>query len=70
MEDKITSAKGVNGFLIPSFIDKKVYFRVYDENKDFIDYEIDHTDLEVKIIDNNAVFVNTENKNILTIGKY
>jgi len=38
MDNKIKPAKGIRGFLIPSIIDKKVYFRVYDENKNFIDF--------------------------------
>lgn len=45
---EVTDANGVRGFLLQS-IDGSFFFRVYDENKDFIDYEILHNDLEVTI---------------------
>ena len=45
---EVTDANGVQGFLLRS-IDGSFFFRVYSENKDFIDYEILHNDLEVTI---------------------
>jgi hypothetical protein len=31
-------------------------FRVYDENHDFVDYDILHCDMRVKIMDSDAFF--------------
>ena len=52
MTDKITSAKGVTGFLIWSGRD--YLFRVYDATGDFKDYSMLHSDLEVTILDADA----------------
>ena len=46
--------KGVKGYLIRTMgydREERILFRVYDENKDFTDYEILHYDLEVEILD-------------------
>lgn len=49
-------AIGARGFLIRD-IDGQVFFRVYDKNHDFVDYEITNHDCEVVIIDPDAAFV-------------
>lgn len=51
---KITSANGVTGIIIVSGED--VYFRVYDKDFSFIDYNLAHSDLKVTINDNDAYF--------------
>ena len=55
----IKSANGVTGQLITSF-DGTVYFRVYDEDHNFKDYELAHSDLTVTIDDVDAFFYDDE----------
>jgi nitrogen regulatory protein PII-like uncharacterized protein len=60
----VRSAIGVTGFILVSL--GKVYFRVYDQNHKFVDYELAHTDLEVTIhADCDAAFYEHEHMNIL-----
>jgi len=49
------SANGVTGQLIQIFTGQTV-FRVYDDNHNFVDYELHHCDLTVTIADNDAFF--------------
>ena len=51
---KITPANGVTGHLLRLGYD--VVFRVYDENHQFTDYDLTHTDLCVTITDPDATF--------------
>lgn len=52
---KATSATGVTGFVLHT-IDGYV-FRVYEKDSEaFQDYDLHHFDLEVKIVDEDAVF--------------
>jgi hypothetical protein len=54
-------AIGQRGFLIRSNgIDDTIWFRVYDHNHDFVDYEITNHDCEVVIIDPDAAFIRTD----------
>lgn len=55
---KITSANGVTGIILVSGQD--VYFRVYDKDFSFIDYNLAHTDLCITINDNDAYFYSDE----------
>lgn len=50
----ITPANGVTGHLLRSGSD--VVFRVYDENHQFTDYDLTHSDLCVTITDEDAAF--------------
>jgi hypothetical protein len=50
---KYKSAKNLEGFIIFSSVDVQV-FRVYNKDKSFTDFNIDHADLKVKIIDDDA----------------
>ena len=52
-------AIGTRGFLIRG-INNELWFRVYDEKHDFVDYEITNYDCEVVIIDPHAAFIQTE----------
>jgi len=52
---KPVSADGVKGCLIRSF-DGTYYFRVYDADHNFVDYDIRHSDLCVTINDPDAFF--------------
>ena len=52
-----TRAIGQRGFLIRSGFDDQIWFRVYDNNHDFVDYEITNYDCEVVIIDPSAVLI-------------
>jgi hypothetical protein len=54
-----TLAIGQKGFLIRG-ADNAVWFRVYDANHDFVDYDITNHDCEVVIIDPHAAFIRTE----------
>ena len=55
-EDTMTikPANGVTGHLLRSGHD--IVFRVYDENHQFTDYDLTHTDLCVTITDEDAAF--------------
>ena len=52
-------AIGERGFLIRGFEDQ-VWFRVYDRDHNFIDYEITNHDCEVVIIDKDAALIRSE----------
>ena len=47
-------ATGTKGYLIRSLGD--FVFRVYDQNKNFTDYDIAHSDMMIEIIDSDAWF--------------
>jgi hypothetical protein len=57
-------AIGARGFLIRGAEDQ-VWFRVYDKNHDFVDYEITNYDCEVVIIDPDAAFHRGEHGDFL-----
>ena len=52
---KIESADGREGYLIWCGGDRHV-FRIYDEKHEFVDYDIRHTDMRVRITDSDAFF--------------
>ena len=52
---KPKSANGVEGCLIRS-IGGKYFFRVYDSEGNFVDYDLQHSDLCVTICDEDAYF--------------
>ena len=56
-------ANGTRGILINVL--GKTMFRVYDEDHNFIDYDLLHTDLAVTIDDEDAYFYQTEARNML-----
>ena len=62
---KAIAATGVTGFVLHT-IDGYV-FRVYEKDTEsFRDYDLHHWDLEVKIVDEDAVFYELDNgKNLL-----
>ncbi|MCK9458379.1 MAG: hypothetical protein M0R80_01900 [Proteobacteria bacterium] len=56
-------AKGVRGFLLYSPFVKKYFFRIYNEDKTFEDYDLCAADIEVEIIDNSiALYSGSRNK--------
>lgn len=60
MTVKTKSAKNVTGFLCRSS-NGRYFFRVYDKDGEFVDYDISHTDLEVTISsDCDATFYENE----------
>jgi hypothetical protein len=71
---KAQSANGVTGHLIQIFTGQTV-FRVYDDNQNFVDYDLRHSDLTVTITDEDAYFYRDEYNDVLdhapeTLGKY
>lgn len=52
-------AIGAKGFLIRG-INDTIWFRVYDDKHNFVDYEITNHDCEVVIIDPHAAFIRNE----------
>ena len=52
---KPKSANGVTGHLIYT-LNGKYMFRVYDAEHNFVDYDLQHSDLCVTIIDEDAYF--------------
>jgi hypothetical protein len=70
---KTQSANGVAGHLIQIFTGQTV-FRVYDDNQNFVDYDLQHSDLTVTITDEDAYFYRDEYNDRLdhsptTLGK-
>ena len=55
----IKPAEGVEGVLIRTK-GNTFMFRVYDEKYEFVDYEIMHSDLVVKIVDKDSAFYTGE----------
>jgi hypothetical protein len=53
------SATGVEGCLIRG-IDGEYYFRVYDADHNFVDYDLMHSDLSITVTDPDAFFYNDE----------
>ena len=53
------SANGVRGHLL-NLTDGTVVFRVYDADRNFVDYVLDHSDLTVIINDEDAYFYRDE----------
>ena len=66
MSEKYTETRaiGERGFLIRG-ADDQIWFRVYDEKHDFVDYEITNYDCEVVIIDPDAAFHRGEHGDFL-----
>lgn len=61
---KSKPAKGLRGHIIDSF-DGTYYFRVYDADHNFTDYDLRHCDLTVIIDDNDAfLYENGEQKTL------
>ena len=60
----IKSANGVTGHLIHIFTGQTV-FRVYDDNHNFVDYDLQHSDLTVTITDEDAFFYRDEYTDVL-----
>jgi len=58
------SADGVRGHLLNLFNGEYV-FRVYDDNHNFVDYDIHHSDLCVTINDPDAYFYRKGDQDIL-----
>ena len=58
---RIKDAKGVRGVLINSL--GSYFFRVYEKDGRFTDYDIKHFDLEIEIIDDNASLVKRDGIN-------
>lgn len=59
-----TKATGVEGCLIRG-IDGEYYFRVYDADHNFVDYDLAHTDLSITITDQDAYFYREPGHDVL-----
>jgi len=57
-------AQGQRGLLIRG-MDGQIWFRQYDENHDFVDYDITHYDCEIEIVDSSAELYRTESGDFL-----
>jgi|688.fasta_scaffold779538_2 hypothetical protein len=55
-----TLAQGVRGFLIRSALNDQILFRVYDQDHNFVDYEITNYDCEVEIVDPDAALIRND----------
>lgn len=58
------SADGVEGCLIRG-IDGEYYFRVYDADHNFVDYDLMHSDLSITITDPDAYFYREHGRDVL-----
>jgi uncharacterized protein YllA (UPF0747 family) len=54
--DKSRSAMGTVGYLIRVADDRQYVFRVYDDEHNFVDYDILHYDMRIQIQDEDATF--------------
>ena len=61
-------ALGQRGLLIRG-MDGQIWFRQYDENHDFVDYDITHYDCEIEIVDSSAELIRTESGDFLDYTK-
>ena len=61
-------AQGQRGLLIRG-MDGQIWFRQYDANHDFVDYDILHYDCEIEILDSSAELVQTESGDFLDYTK-
>ena len=57
-------AQGQRGMLIRG-MDGQIWFRQYDLNHDFVDYDITHYDCEIEIVDSSAELIRTEHGDFL-----
>ena len=57
-------AQGQRGLLIRG-MDGQIWFRQYDDNHDFVDYDITHYDCEIEIVDSSAELIRNEHGDIL-----
>jgi hypothetical protein len=58
------SAQGQRGLLIRG-MDGQIWFRQYDANHDFVDYDITHYDCEIEILDSSAELIRNEHGDFL-----
>ena len=61
-------ALGQRGMLIRG-MDGQIWFRQYDSNHDFVDYDILHYDCEIEIVDTSAELVQNEHGDFLDYTK-
>lgn len=59
-----TKAIGVEGCLIRGH-DGEYYFRVYDADHNFVDYDLMHSDLSITITDPDAYFYREPGRDVL-----
>lgn len=59
------AAIGTKGFIMRSTNPGEHFFRVYDNDGGFIDYDIMHYDMEVQILEDSAVLVKTSDSNYI-----
>ncbi len=57
-------AKGQRGMLIRG-MDGQIWFRQYDANHDFVDYDITHYDCEIEILDSSAELIRNDHGDFL-----
>ena len=61
-------AQGERGFLIRG-MDGQIWFRQYDADHDFVDYDITHYDCEIEIVDSSAELFRSERGDFLDYTK-
>ena len=61
-------AQGQRGMLIRG-MDGQIWFRQYDHNHDFVDYDITHYDCEIEIVDSSAELIRNEHGDFLDYTK-
>ena len=61
-------AQGQRGFLIRG-MDGQIWFRQYDADHDFVDYDITHYDCEIEIVDSSAELVRNARGDFLDYTK-
>jgi hypothetical protein len=61
-------AKGQRGLLIRGLGDQ-IWFRQYDDQGEFVDYDITHYDCEIEIVDDSAELISNERGDFLDYTK-
>jgi hypothetical protein len=64
MSNQETPARGQRGILISGF-GGGVYFRQYDANHEFVDYEVTNYDVEIEILDPHAALIRNQRGDFL-----
>lgn len=61
-------AQGQRGMLIRG-MNGQIWFRQYDDNHNFVDYDILHYDCEIEIVDSSAELIRNEHGDFLDYTK-
>lgn len=59
------SAKGIRGYLLYNPFTHQHFFRIYNEDKTFVDYDVCAEDIAIQILDDGISLYQSEDRNRL-----